>query len=233
MSPVEQPTKKTKESWFVCFRLSKANWRPDFEATMVGGWMKHSVFQRETTISLASRLRKKVQFLLLVCKAVKGTQYMDSHLLLCKAWLMQFIFHNPFLSHCLIESKLQCHQRRHPNLSYRENLINHNVKDDVDNVSNHECSACYKTWDLFFPTCHTYLHNKAIIVFFLMNMLFTFTYLYLKLVQINAFNRRNMGLSTTDGLRDFHLYWSTLLLSNTVCKMQLLQHKTNFYQSSS
>lgn len=107
--------------------------------------MKHSVFQRETTISLASRLRKKVQFLLLVCKAVKGTQYMDSHLLLCKAWLMQFIFHNPFLSHCLIESKLQCHQRRHPNLSYRENLINHNVKDDVDNVSNHECSACYKT----------------------------------------------------------------------------------------
>lgn len=166
MSPVEQPTKKTKESWFVCFRLSKANWRPDFEATVVGGWMKHSVFQRETTISLASRLRKKVQFLLLVCKAVKGTQFMDSHLLLCKAWLMQFIFHNPFLSHCLIESKLQCHQRRHPNLSYRENLINHNVKDDVDNVSNHECSACYKTWDLFFPTCHTYLHNKAIIVFF-------------------------------------------------------------------
>lgn len=82
------------------------------------------------------------------------------------SFALQFIFHNPFLSHCLIESKLQCHQRRHPNLSYRENLINHNVKDDVDNVSNHECSACYKTWDLFFPTCHTYLHNKAIIVFF-------------------------------------------------------------------
>lgn len=128
-----------------------------------GGWMKHSVFQRETTISLASRLReKKAQFLLLVCKAAKGTQYMDSHLLLCKAWLMRFIFHNPFLSHCLIDSKLQRHQRRHPNLSYKENLINPNVKDDVDNVSNHKCSACYKTRDLFFPTCH--LYNKAIIV---------------------------------------------------------------------
>lgn len=133
------------------------------------GWGVNEAFSVSAWDNNQSRFEtqeKKAQFLLLVCKAVKGTQYMDSHLLLCKARLMQFIFHNPFLSHCLIESKLQCHQRRHPNLSYRENLINHNVKDDVDNVSNHECSACYKTWDLFFPTCHTYLHNKAIIVFF-------------------------------------------------------------------
>lgn len=132
----------------------------------LGGEWSIQCFSVRQQSALLQDSGKKAQFLLLVCKAVKGTQYMDSHLLLCKAWLMRFIFHNHFLSHCLIESKLQCHQRRHPNLSYRENLINHNVKDDVDNVSNHECSACYKTWDLFFPTCHTYLHNKAIIVFF-------------------------------------------------------------------